>query len=72
MKVRNRMRILMAEKKVSSVLKISRDTGLDYGTLLNFYHERFENFNNKVIATLCEYFGCQIDDLLELVEEKVS
>lgn len=60
----------MAERKISSVLYISKETGLDYGTLLNFYHERFENFNNKVIASLCEFFGCRIDELLELVEEE--
>lgn len=68
MKVKNNMRILMAKKGVDSVAEISRDTSLHYGTLLNFYHQRYEVFNVKVIAGLCEYFGCKIEDLLTLVE----
>lgn len=72
MKVKNNLRILMAKHEVKSVRVISKATGLHYGTLLNFYHQRFDVFNGKVIAGLCEYFQCEIEDLLELVKDKAS
>ncbi len=71
MKVRNRLKALMKEKGIKSVLELSRQTGLYYGTLLNFYHERFEVFNVTLVAELCVFFECSINDLLVL-EEKAS
>jgi putative transcriptional regulator len=71
MRVRNNLRILMAKKGVKSVSQLSRETGLCYETLLNFYHHKYEVFNNKVVSTLCEFFDCSVGDLLEL-DKKVS
>lgn len=72
MKIKNNMRILMAKKGVDSIRQVSEGAKVHYGTLLNFYHQRFEVFNGRLIAALCTYFECNIEDLLELVEEKVS
>lgn len=72
MKVRNRMKELMREHDIKTVLEISEKTGLYYGTLLNFYHERFEVFNAPLVAGLCEFFNCKIGDLLILDENKAS
>jgi putative transcriptional regulator len=71
MKVRNNLRILMAKKGVKSVRELSRETELCYETLLNFYHERFEVFNSALVGKLCDYFQCEVGDLLEL-EKKIS
>jgi putative transcriptional regulator len=71
-KVKNNLRILMAKHDVKSVRELSKATDLHYGTLLNFYHQRFEVFNVKVVASLCEYFECEIQDLLEIIKEKAS
>lgn len=72
MKIKNNMRILMAKKGVDTVREVSKETKIHYGTLLNFYHQKFDVFNGRVVAALCEYFECEIQDLLELVEEKAS
>lgn len=72
MKVRNQLKILMAKNDISSVAHLSRETGIFYDTLLSFYHQRYEVLNTKMIAVLCEYFGCKIEELLVLVEEKAS
>ena len=71
-RIRNRLGILMAEHGVRSVAALSRDTGIHYGTLLNFYHQKFDVFNEKVITALCVYFKCGIEDLLELIDEEAS
>lgn len=72
MKIKNNMRILMAKKGVDSVTQVSKETGLHYGTLLNFYHQKFDVFNGRVVAALCEYFNCEIQDLLELIKNEAS
>ncbi|MGD6898635.1 helix-turn-helix domain-containing protein [Bacillus infantis] len=72
MRVRNRLRFLMAEKKVSSLVEVSRGAKVHYGTLRNFYHEKYDVFNGKLIAALCQYFDCKIEDLLVLEDEKAS
>ena len=69
MRVRNRLRILMAQHGVKSVRALSKETDLHYGTLLNFYHQKFDVFNGKVVAALCDHFNCEIEDLLELVKD---
>ncbi|MEM5012098.1 helix-turn-helix transcriptional regulator [Niallia taxi] len=70
MKVKNNLKILMAKHDINNVAKLARLTGLNYQTLRSFYHQRYEVFNGPLIATLCEFFECQIGDLLQL--EKVS
>ncbi|MFT8319319.1 MAG: helix-turn-helix transcriptional regulator [Bacillus sp. (in: firmicutes)] len=72
MKVKHQLKVLMAKHNINSVKELSRQTGIFYGTLLNFYHQRYEAFNAPLIATLCEFFGCRIQDLLVLEKEKVS
>lgn len=70
MKVRNKLKILMAKNDIRSVTELSKRTGIYYNTLLSFYHERYEVFNSSLVATLCEFFKCSIEDLLTLEEQK--
>jgi putative transcriptional regulator len=72
MKVRNQLKILMAKNDIRSVMELSKQTGLYYQTLLSFYHERYEFFNTSLVGTLCEFFNCNIEDLLTLEKEKAS
>ena len=73
-RIKNRLKILMATKDIKSLAELSRETGIFYGTLNNFYNQKFDVVNYDIIVKLCEYFDCQIEDLLELVpvEEKIS
>lgn len=72
MRMKNNLRILMAKHGVKSIAELSRKTGLCYNTLRNFYHQKYEVFNEKVVTKLCEFFGCKIEDLLELVDGQAS
>lgn len=55
------------KKKISDV---SRDTGINRGTLTRMYYETIERVDLEVLDTLCDYFNCSIEDLLEAEELK--
>lgn len=59
------------KKKISDV---TRDTGVNRGTLTRMYYEDAERVDLEVLDILCQYFGCSIQDLLEpeLPKEKLS
>ena len=50
------------KKKISDV---TRDTGINRGTLTRMYYEDAERVDLEVLDILCQYFGCSIQDLLE-------
>ena len=60
---------LMGERKLK-IADVSRDTGINRGTLSRLYHETSERFEVEVLDKLCLYFGCSIAELLEFVEVK--
>lgn len=50
------------KKKISDV---SRDTGINRGTLTRMYYETIERVDLDVLDALCNYFQCPIEALLE-------
>jgi len=60
---------LMGERKVK-IADVSRDTGINRGTLTRLYQETAERIDLEVIDKLCDYFGCQAGDLLEHRKKK--
>ena len=57
------------KKKISDV---SRDTGINRGTLTRMYYETIERVDLDVLDTLCHYFNCSVKDLLEAEAPKVE
>lgn len=57
------------KKKISDV---ARDTGVNRGTLTRMYYETIERVDLEVLDTLCNYFNCSIEDLLEAEVPKVE
>jgi len=60
---------LMGEKKVK-IADVSRDTGINRGTLARLYQETAERVDLDVIDKLCTYFGCEAGDLLEHIRKR--
>jgi putative transcriptional regulator len=58
---------LLGERKLK-ISDVSRDTGINRGTLTRLYYETSERFEVDVLDRLCSYFGCPIGSLLEHVE----
>jgi len=56
---------LMGERKLK-IVDVARDTGINRGTITRLYHETATRMEFDVLAALCLYLHCEIEDLLEL------
>ncbi len=59
---------MLGEKKLK-ISDVSRDTGLNRGTLTRLYQETAERVDLDVLEQLCRYLGCEVGDLLELIDD---
>lgn len=60
----------MAKHRIKSIKELQRVMKkYDYATLINFNTYVHKKLDPKLIADLCELFGCEISDLLYLEEE---
>lgn len=55
---------IMGEKKLK-ISDVSRDTGINRGTLTRLYQETAERVDLLVMDQLCEYLSCSVGDLFE-------
>ena len=62
---------MLGEKKLK-ISDVSRDTGLNRGTLTRLYQETAERVDLDVLEQLCRYLGCEVGDLLELVDDPTN
>ena len=69
MVVKNNLRVLMARKGVN-IQDVSDATGLSRKSISKLYHDTSIQITFDVIARLCVYFNCGVNDLLTLEEEK--
>lgn len=69
MVVRNRLRILMAERKLN-IQDVSDATGITRKTISKMYHELSTQVRFDVLEKLCLYFDCEIGDLLYLEKDE--
>lgn len=56
---------LMGERKLK-IADVSRETGINRGTITRLYHETAERVELDVLDKLCAYFDCEIQDLVEV------
>ncbi len=57
---------IMGEKKLK-ISDVSRDTGINRGTLTRLYQETAERIDIEVMNQLCEYLECEVGELFERV-----
>ncbi|MBP7393171.1 MAG: helix-turn-helix transcriptional regulator [Zoogloea sp.] len=55
---------LLGERKLK-ISDVTRDTGINRGTLTRLYHETAERVELDVLDSLCVYLNCGLPDLLE-------
>lgn len=58
----------MGEKKLKTI-DVSRDTGINRGTITRLYQETALRVDFEVLDILCEYFDCEISELLEKIKD---
>lgn len=73
--VKNKLGILMAEKKhqdgrdSATYRAINAATGISTATLSRWVNQTAQSYDRDHIAKLCQFFNCSIDDLLVLEDE---
>ena len=60
---------LMGAKKLK-ISDVSDATGINRGTISRLYHETASRIELDVVEKLCLYLGCEIGELLEIVEDE--
>lgn len=67
--ISNRFGVMLAkkqarEKRKISMLEVSNETGITRNTLSEWAKNTVARFDAQVILALCQYFNCDIGDLL--------
>ena len=55
---------ILGEKKIK-ISDVSRDTGINRGTLTRLYQETAERIDLEVMDQLCDYLKCEVGELFE-------
>lgn len=74
-KITNRFRILLAQKATIeqhgiAINDVQRETGVAWSTLNAWANNQVTRYDAPVIQALCEYFNCQVGDLLVFERDK--
>ncbi len=74
-KIRSRLKVLIAEKEVAEHRKISYEdiqkaTGISTSALSSLANSDTTRFFENTLTKLCEYFNCQVGDLLVYVPDE--
>lgn len=62
---------LMGERKLK-IVDVSRETGLHRNTVTLLYRETASRIDLEAIDKLCEFFNCEVGELLERVGHPAS
>lgn len=60
---------LLEEHKISKT-RICKDLDLQRGNFNRYCRDEFQRIDTNLILKLCEYFDCEIADLLEIKEDQ--
>jgi putative transcriptional regulator len=69
-KVKINLHVLMGQHRIRSINQLSKETGITRQTLTRLYNEESNQLDFATIAKLCDFFKCDIADLLYLEEEE--
>ena len=68
--IKNRLAILMAEHGIKTMTELSEETGLDKNTVSNWYNQKISRFSSDTLEIICDFFDCQVGDLLVYISDK--
>ena len=67
-KIRLRLDILLQEAGINR-LTLSKQTGISYPVIDRYYKNRVRQYDSSVLLRICLALGCDIKDLMEIVDE---
>jgi len=62
--IKSNLHKFMGEKKIKSILQLHNETGISRRALTNLYDDKFKAVDTATLITLCEFFQCDVGDLL--------
>jgi transcriptional regulator len=63
----------MADKKIDSIKNLVELTGVSRPPLDKLYKEKdLETLSLDVLARICKYFNCKIEDLIEYIPDETQ
>lgn len=68
--IKSYLPMLMAEKKIRSINKLAKITGVSAPALTRLYDGTNTRIDYSTIEALCNFFNCSIGDLLEYVPDE--
>lgn len=73
--MKHRLIELMAKRQEKTgervtVIDVARGAGVSPQTMYKWVNEGITRFDSETVAKLCNYFGCELHELLYLEEEK--
>lgn len=68
--IKSKLHILMGERKIKSILQLHQETNITRKSLSNLYNDNFKALDADVLSRLCDYFNCNVGDLLVFEKEK--
>ncbi|EGN67144.1 MULTISPECIES: helix-turn-helix domain-containing protein [Fusobacterium] len=70
---KSKLRYLMADKKIDSIKNLVELTGVSRPPLDKLYKEKdLETLSLDVLARICKYFNCKIEDLIEYIPDETQ
>ena len=70
-KIRLRLDILLQEAGINR-LTLSKQTGISYPVIDRYYKNTVRQYDSSVLLRICLALGCDIKDLLEIVDEQTD
>ena len=62
--IEHRLFVLMAQNRIKSLAELAAQAKLSYNKLVNFANKRSKFIDPEVLAGLCIFFDCGIEELL--------
>lgn len=70
---KSKLRYLMADKKINKITDLMSATGVSRPPLDKLFKEdRLETLSLEVLAKICDFFQCPLQDLIEYIPDKES
>ena len=59
----------MDEKRIT-ITEVAKSTGMSASTISNLYNEKVKRLDFDTLEKLCEFFNCNIEDIIEYIPDK--
>ncbi len=67
--IKNHLSKLMGEKRIT-ITEVAKCTGMSASTISNLYNEKVKRLDFDTLEKLCEFFNCNIEDIIEYIPDK--